>query len=149
MRGYLGKWKQPKVLIGTALYTEVMKPVSILSLSLQSDDADIVFSIRSILKTIKALQSLSEKEPKEWPTLQLVKSRINDQREYQGIPVTPSFESIVDKCKADSIADLHRLERKIKERLQWSNMQLFLKLRAGSNKKTPVTLKEPVMMNLL
>ena len=40
LKGYRKKRKQPKVLIGTALYIEVLKPASILSLTLQSDDVD-------------------------------------------------------------------------------------------------------------
>ena len=72
LKGYLGKWKQPKELIGTALFIEVLKPASILRLTLQCDNIDIVFSIQSILKAIKTLKSLSEKDPKDWPSLQLV-----------------------------------------------------------------------------
>lgn len=52
LKGYLRKWKQPKVLIGTALYVEVLKPASILSLTLQGD-------VESTLKTVKSLKTLS------------------------------------------------------------------------------------------
>ena len=41
LKGYLGKWKQPKVLIGTALFIEVLKPASVLSLTLQCDNIDV------------------------------------------------------------------------------------------------------------
>ena len=107
LKGYLRKWKQPKMIIATALYIEVLKPASILSQTLQSDDVDIVFSIESILKTLKALQTLSEKDPKDWPTLQLVKNRIDYQSEYQGVSI--DFETVLDICTPDSLADLHRL----------------------------------------
>ncbi len=65
LKGYLRKWKQPKVLISTALFIEVLKPASILSLTLQYDSIDIVYSIQSILKTIKSLKYMSDKYPKE------------------------------------------------------------------------------------
>ncbi len=81
-----------KVLISTALFIEVLKPASILSLTLQYDSIDIVYSIQSILKTIKSLKYMSDKDPKEWPSLQLVQTRIDDHNEYQGVPVTPNFE---------------------------------------------------------
>ena len=148
LKGYLKKWKQPKVLIGTALYIEVLKPASILSLTLQSDDVDIVFSIKSILKTIKALQALSEKEPKEWPTLKLVQNRLDENSEYQGISLTPDFDTVLEGCKADSLADLHRLEQKLKDRLQWSDMQLlrsilvFLETQSWLRKKDPTVVDD-------
>ena len=41
-------WKEAKVLIGTALFTEVLKPVSVLSLTLQCDNIDIDFNIQNI-----------------------------------------------------------------------------------------------------
>lgn len=125
LKGYLLKWKQPKLLIGIALYTEVLKPASVLSLCLQSDDVDIVGSIKSILKALKSLHVLSEKEPKDWPTLKLVKDRIDSQNEYQGVIVSPDFETILGRCTTDSLADLHRLELKIKERLEWSGMRFL------------------------
>jgi len=55
-RGYLRKWKQPKILIGCAMYIEALKPVSLLSLSLQSNGADIVLSMVNTMKSVKALK---------------------------------------------------------------------------------------------
>lgn len=140
LKGYLKKWKRPKVLIGIALYIEVLKPASILSLSLQCDDADIVFSIESILKAVKSLQSLSEREPGDWPTL---KSRIDNNDEYQGHPILPDFDTILDQCAPQALADLNRLKQKIKDRLQWSDMQLlrsilvFLETQSWCRKEDP------------
>ncbi len=125
LKGYLRKWKEPKVLISTALFIEVLKPASILSLTLQYDSIDIVYSIQSILKTIKSLKYMSDKDPKEWPSLQLVQTRIDDHNEYQGVPVTPNFETVLSGCKADALADLHTLEENIKGRLEWSDLRFL------------------------
>ena len=60
------------MLIGCAMYVEALKPVSLLSLILQKG-ADMVTSIENTLKSVKALKSLSELAPIEWPTVKLVK----------------------------------------------------------------------------
>ena len=76
LKGYLLKWKRPEILVGCALYAEVLKPLSILSLTLQSDSSDIVTSMKNTLKAVKALKTLAEEEPNQWPTIKLVQSRI-------------------------------------------------------------------------
>lgn len=58
LKGYLHKWRRPQILVGCAMYAEVLKPVSLLSLALQGHKADIVTSIQNILKSTKALKSL-------------------------------------------------------------------------------------------
>ena len=47
LMGYLRKWKKPEVLVSCTLYIEVMKPISLLSLMLQGEKADIVSSIEN------------------------------------------------------------------------------------------------------
>ena len=61
------------MLTGCTLYTEALKPVSILSLSLQMDGADIVMSIEN---TLKALMALKNRIRVANSTIQLVKSRL-------------------------------------------------------------------------
>ena len=46
--GYVRKWSDAKILIGCAFYVEVLKPPSVLSLSLQGSDVDIVFGMKQI-----------------------------------------------------------------------------------------------------
>ena len=126
LKGYLLKWRRPEVLVGCALYTEVLKPLSILSLTLQSDTADIVTSVKNTLKAIKTLKSLAEEDPKQWPTIQLIQSRIRevDGQEYQGFQLE-NFDSCLDKCKPQVIADLQRIQEKLKTRLEWNGLNLL------------------------
>ena len=127
LKGYLLKWKEPKMLVGCALYVEALKPISLLSLVLQSEKTDIVSSIESTLKSVKSLQSLIRKDPKDWTQLKLLKQRIqevNGEQEYQGIPIV-SLDSLVDECKIHVLADLERLERAIKHRLEWTDTGLL------------------------
>ncbi len=63
LKRYTQKWKQPKMLIGAAMYIDVLKCPSILSLTLQEDNLDIVGGIKCILKSRKSLQSMSDQDP--------------------------------------------------------------------------------------
>ena len=78
LKGYLLKWKETRMLIGCAMYVEALKPVSLLSLTLQKEGADIVTSIDNTLKSVKSLKALSELAPVEWPTVKLVTNRLKD-----------------------------------------------------------------------
>ena len=127
LKGYLLKWKQPEVLVSCALYVEVLKPLSILSLTLQSDSADIVISIENTLKSTKALRSLTEKDPSQWQTVQLVHNRIKEidgHKEYQGVPLQ-NIDDCLDRCKAPALADIQRLHEQLKTRLEWSDVNLL------------------------
>ena len=56
LTGYLKKWKQSKVLIGTAMYVDALKALALLSLSLQAERVDIVLGIQRFLKSSKSLK---------------------------------------------------------------------------------------------
>lgn len=61
LKGYLQMWNQGKILIGCAMYTEILKAPSILSLTLQEEEIDIVSGLKHILKSSSALQSLAQR----------------------------------------------------------------------------------------
>lgn len=128
LKGYLVKWKQPKLLVGCAMYIDALKPVSLLSLSLQGNDtADIVISIESTLKSAKTLQSLTQKDPSQWPKLKLLRQstkEVDGEQQYQGVPLD-NLDAAVDQCKTHVVADVERLREKMKERLGWTDTELL------------------------
>ena len=127
LKGYLRLWKQCKVLIGCAMYVEVLKPASLLSLTLQNDNTDIVHGMENTLKSMSALKCLQQQEPSEWPTVKLMKSRVQDidmHQEYQGI-VLQNYDATFEQCKGQLLADVERLQSKVKERLEWSDTDLL------------------------
>ena len=127
LKGYFKIWKAPKMLISCAIFFDALKPLSILSLVLQGNEVDIVMSIESTLNSLKALMLLLEKEPCQWPTVKLIKTRIKDidgVMEYQGIPVG-NFDECVQQCSIHVNADLHRVEENIKDWLEWSDLKLL------------------------
>ena len=63
LKGCLKIWKAPKMLISCAMYSDALKPLSILSLVLQGNEVDIVMSIESTLNSLKALMLLLEQDP--------------------------------------------------------------------------------------
>ena len=63
LKGYLKKWSKAKFLVGAALYVNVLKSPSLLSLSLQENDLDVVRGIKHILKSVKALKNAAEQDP--------------------------------------------------------------------------------------
>ena len=79
LKSFLKKWKQSKMLVGEAMYVDVLKPPSVLSLSLQDENLDTVGGIKNILKSSKSQKSLAEQDPLEWPTIKLVCSRIQEE----------------------------------------------------------------------
>ena len=60
------------------MYIEALKPVSLLSLSLQGEGADIVLSMVNAMKSVKSLKKLTQQEVSEWPMVKLVKKRLKE-----------------------------------------------------------------------
>lgn len=128
LKGYLQKWTQGKMLVGCAMYIDVLKAPSLLSLSLQDDGVDIIQGIKHILKSADALQSLAKQDPQQWPTVKLVLSRVTDegsQKLYQGGSLTRFTDSMLNQCSRQALEDLQRLDGKLKERLAWTDSKLL------------------------
>ena len=58
LKGYLLKWRNARMIIGSALYTDALNPDSLLSLTLQ-DDINIVQGTKHILKSHSSLKKLT------------------------------------------------------------------------------------------
>ena len=87
LKGYLKTWKQSKMLIGAAMYVDVLKSPSFLSLSLQKEKLDIVLAIQHVLKSSKSLKTMVGQDLLLWSTVKLVYSRVKDEdgnKIYQG-----------------------------------------------------------------
>ena len=53
LRGYIGKWRDTKKLLGCALFHDMLKPCAVLCKVLQGDEVCVVGVIESLLKTKK------------------------------------------------------------------------------------------------
>ena len=117
LKGYVQMWK---ILVGCAMYIEILKAPSILSLALQEYQIDIVNGLKQILKSASARQSLAQREPKNWPTVKLVVGRVSDeggQKFYQGGVLKNFTDDMFTACSRQALSDLQKLDSKMRERL--------------------------------
>ena len=108
LKGYLSKWKEGRILIGCALYIDVLQSPSLLSLSLQDECIDVASEIKNLLKSHRSLEKLSSQEPLKWPSVTSVYSKvkrgINDSSSYQGVVLRRYNDSTISSCKTQALA---------------------------------------------
>lgn len=115
------------MLVGAALYVDVLKTPACLSLCLQGDHLDTIGGIKSVLKSSKSLKSLAE-DPLQWQLPKLVCSRVKDEREdhiYQGAVLQGYSESVLSQCGHTALKDLQELATQIRSRLEWSDGLMY------------------------
>lgn len=59
LKGYVLKWKDARILIGCAFYTDILQSPSFLSLKLQNDHLHVVHGLRFILNSHISLKKLT------------------------------------------------------------------------------------------
>ena len=67
--GYLLKWHNCKVLLGCALFFDILKPLSILCKVLQEDEICVVHTIEAVMKTKNCLETLKTQPLEELSTI--------------------------------------------------------------------------------
>jgi len=144
LKGYLLKWRQPRMIIGSALYTDVLKPASLLSLTLQDDEIDVAQGISHILKSHTSLKKLTTQNPAEWPVTKVVLSKLSDEnggKVYQGAELHVFRDSTIKTCQDQVLADLKSLDKRMHTRLEWSGVDflrsvlLFLNTQSWQSKE--------------
>ena len=130
LKGYLLRWRQARMIIGCALYTDVLKPASLLSLTLQDDNVDVAQGIKSILKSHTSLKKLTTQDVMEWPVTKLVLSKLSDEdgsnvKVYQGFELKNFSDVIIRACSDQALADLKSLDDHMRSRLEWSDVELL------------------------
>ena len=112
------------------MYTDILKSPSCLSLMLQEEEIDVIKGIQHLLKSRKSLQSLSKQNPLEWPSVSVVYSRIVEDetskaQSYQGVTLSNCSSKNFQQYSIDAIKDLQRLDEKLKEQLEWSDLTML------------------------
>ena len=98
LQGYLHKWQHLSVLIGCALYVDVLKP-PYFSLNLQKENLDVVIALKLTLKNGQQSSLLSEK---------ITTKEANS--EYQGAILKSSTSSTLRSCQDQALCDLLQVE---------------------------------------
>jgi len=109
LKDYSLKWRQAKMIIGCALYTDALKPAALLSLTLQDDDINVEKGMKNILKSHTSLKKLTTQDVMEWPVTSVVLSKLsedNDSKAYQGFELYNYRDNTVKTCIDQALADL-------------------------------------------
>ena len=118
---------QYRSILGYALYADILKPAAVLSLCLQDDELDVFAGIKSILRSFGSLKNMAKTEPKQWPRVKLVQDRIRSEgndKLYQGTCLTNFIDSSKKRSVSHAFNDLQRLNAKMQECLEWSDIHL-------------------------
>ena len=116
------------MLIGAAMYVDVLKAPSLLTLSLQGENLDIVLGIQRFIQSSKSLKKMAGEDPLLWPTVTLVCSQVKEEdgnKVYQGAVFYNYSPATLKACAAQALADINRLEKKLRARLEWSDMKML------------------------
>ena len=126
LKGYVRKWRDGKVLLGCALFHDILKPYAILCKYFQVNELPVVSAIESILKSRAAMNLIKSTEFEALPSVRMVLLRLTDDvsscgnevKTYQCVEVVKTEEAIaffkikyqgyVDSvlaCLRDSIKD--------------------------------------------
>lgn len=76
LKGYVLKWRNCKMVLGCALFHDILKPAAIMCKTLQYDEICVVSAIESTLKTSKAIESLKSTPFDDLPTVRKVLGRV-------------------------------------------------------------------------
>ena len=134
IKGYLKKWKHCRMLVGAAFYIDVLKPASVLSLTLQGENtAGREHSTRpqSYPQVSKVTQEDSRKGSSAVPYSQSGswqdKGRGTGWKHviYQGAAVDSYTSHSIKHCTEQALEDLRKLEERMKERLEWSDIRIL------------------------
>ena len=105
LKGYVTKWKDSKVLLGCAVFHDILKPAAILCKSFQADEISIVSTIEAILRTTAAMKKLQNTEMEDLPSVKKVILRLKhdatassssstSSKTYQGVEITKLDQSL-------------------------------------------------------
>ena len=90
------------------MYIDILKGPSLLTLSLQNVNLDVVSGLQHIIKSLKSLKVVVDLDPKEWPTCKLVCGRVKDdhcQKVYQGTVLSEYNPVALQDCADTAIDD--------------------------------------------
>ena len=116
------------MIIASALYTDALKPASLLSLTLQDDDMYIVQGIQHILKSHSSLKKLTSQNSFEWPVTKVVLSKLKDENRgkvYQGSELHHFRNTTTRTCQDQALTDLKSLDEQMRACLEWSDAGLM------------------------
>ena len=93
------KWRESRILLGCAVFHDILKPVAILCKCFQSDELCIVNTIEAIMRTTTSMGKLKTTELKLFPSVKKVLDRMQEEEgtadtySYQGAEIVQHSRS--------------------------------------------------------
>jgi len=96
LKGYIIKWRNCRILLGCALFHDILKPVAVLCKCLQADELCIVSAIEAILRTTASIKRYKTLELNAFPSVKKVLDRIkpSNTHVYQGVEIVQYDETL-------------------------------------------------------
>lgn len=97
LKGFVMKWRDSKMVIGCALFHDILKPAAILCKVLQDDEVSLVGATEALLKTCKAIEKLKTSTFEDLPTVKKIIARVQntgDEVTYQGAALSKYTEGV-------------------------------------------------------
>ena len=113
------------------MFIDILQSPSLLSLSLQDHNLDMVKGIHGILKSHNSLKKLSTLDPFQWPTVRVTCNNIvadpdeDGKYMYKGVCLKNYNECSKKACEDQAPANLNHLDEKLRIRLEWSDTALL------------------------
>ena len=127
LKGYVLKWRDCKMVLGCALFHDILKPAAVMCKTLQYDEICVVSAIESTLKTSKAIERLRSTPFDDLPTVKKVLGRVqHDEGEntYQSVVLT-KFEQGVTFLRSHKNEFVDKVLTCLKERVKVQHSSLL------------------------
>ena len=128
MKGYVLKWQNTDVLLGCAVFRDILKPASVLSQVLQGEEICVVRAIEATFKSKKSLDKLKSTAFEELPTVKTVLDRIEKKGGtaplYQGIDLK-KFDQSIARLKSQTPEWIAALEMCLQQRTTSNEVELL------------------------
>ena len=110
LKGYIGKWKEAKIVFGCAMLHDLLKPAGILCKALQYDDVSVTDALEAIVETGKSIEKLKSLSFDELPTVKKVISRIQSAETDSGSAATYQAVKLVHYDEGIDFLTSHKNE---------------------------------------
>ena len=128
MKGFATKWSHGKYIVACAMYADVLKPPSVLSLSLQGNRSRYCLWYQAAPESINYLGIYVGARPASVEHCEACFRQSEDdsgEQVYQGVSLKRYDATMLSFCSKQAQSDLRRLTEKMRERLEWSDTELL------------------------
>ena len=128
LKGYILRWRKSKILLGCALFHDILKSPAILCKVLQDSELCLVRAVEGFLHTNKNVEKLKAQRFEKLPTVEKVLLRLREDEEgkitYQGVELTNHREGL-EFLKNNFQKFIDSILQCLTKRFKCQNIELF------------------------